>query len=111
MRSGHHHFHLLSVLGAVLLSGLFLYKIVFVNDFFSRLFGGRVPSQAVLYSSLPDSGKKLKQVVIQYPDGRKVSFEVDGTVEVKGSFLKVSIAGKTVVYWLPKGTKVSLRSD
>lgn len=110
MRSGHHHIHFLSVLGLVLFFGLFFYKVFFVNDFFGRLLGTDTTDRILVLPDTKHSGN-LKQVLIRYPDGRKVSFEVAGTVKVEDSFLKVISKGKSVVYWLPKGTKVYVREE
>lgn len=115
MRRGHHHFHFLTFLGVVLLVGVFLYKVFFVNNFLGRVldrFSSTSDQIVTVYSPSPDSSEKeLKEVIIRYPDGRKTLLDVSGAVVLKGDFLRIESSGKTVVYWLPKGTKVSIRES
>ena len=115
MRRGHHHFHFLTFLGVVLLVGVFLYKVFFVNDFLGRIldrFSSTSDQIVPVYGPSPDSSEKeLKEVIIRYPDGRETTFGVSGAVVLKGNFLRIENSGKTVVYWLPKGTKVFIRES
>ena len=99
----------------VLLVGVFLYKVFFVNNFLGRVldrFSSTSDQIVTVYSPSPDSSEKeLKEVIIRYPDGRKTLLDVSGAVVLKGDFLRIESSGKTVVYWLPKGTKVSIRES